>query len=234
MLNKFYKSVLCFCVLALGNCVFAHTLNSVELNPNTNKVIINADSLSAIKKSKISANEVRFELKNTNIADNMKTICDNSSQYDSISVMQNGNTAYINVNGINAANYDLVSATTGSLIPTHNGSNSTTFAITAIAALFLTFVANRNNKSKDEKREESLRKTLIEKSQLQQKVENEQKRIQELKTLRAKIQNSNNSSIHGIPTAYFSKNNNMTTPETLKYNHGKILKLSELKNVVNS
>lgn len=234
MLNKIFKSALCFCVLSLGNSVFAHTLNSVELNPNTNKVIINADSVSNIKKTKISSNEVRFELKNTDISDNMKTICDNSSQYDGISVMQNGHTAYININGQNAQNYEIISATTGETIPTNTGSNSTTFAIATIAGLFLALASTKNNKSKEQKREESLRKTLIEKSQAQQKVETEQKRIQELKTLRAKIQNSNNTSIHGMPTAYFARNNKMTTPETLKYNHGKILKLSELKNVVNS
>lgn len=234
MLDKLLKSLLCIvCILIFGTGAFAQSLNSVEINSDfgNGKIILDTDMKSAVKKTKISQNEIKLELKNTIVSDNIKTVYDNTSAYNGISIMQNGKNSYINISGENIAEYELLYANDNSIIPVSSGLKD--FGVLFVIFSFVSFILSKKLKNFADNRKENLRKMVMEQSERQQKIVAEQKRIRELKTLRAKVKNANNRTIHENSVPKFASNTKMSVPITLQYNNSKVSAFSELKKAVN-
>lgn len=232
MKDLFVKALLCGCIFAGNSCVMASTLSSVEIanNGNQGKIVLNTDK-TKIKKNVISSDEIVLNLKNTTVSENVKTVCDNLPAMTEISVMQDGKDAYINLSGKNVANFKLISAKDGSIIPLSNLKKDFGFGSFAVLALILAAISARIKNNISRKSQENLRNTQLEKA-VRQKLT----APKELKTLRAKINVSNNSAIHGTPIINFalaSKMNKATVPYSFK-NTDEYLDYNQLKKAVNA
>lgn len=232
MVNSLVKYFLCLCILTSGSGVFAQSLNSVEIKSDISggKIILDTGHKSSVRKVKLSDNEIKIELKNTTVADNVKTICDNSQNCDSISVMQNGNNVYINISAKNVNGYQLLYANDYSSIPVFSAVKK--FGLSSLAFLLLiTLVcAVKNIYCFSIMRKEKLRKSAAEQVVRQKKIEAEQKRIRELKTLRAKIKKSKSNAIHDNFLPKFATNPKNALPKMLEHNG---LRFREFKKVAN-
>lgn len=232
MLNSLIKYFICLCLLCSGSGVFANSLNSVEIKSGINggQIILDTNMNSSVKKVKLSDNEIKIELKNTNVADNVKTICDNSQNCDSISVMQNGNNAYINISAKNVNGYQLLYAKDYSLIPVFSTFKNLGFVSLTIFLLISLICVFKNIYCFSVLRKEKIRKSAAEQVVRHKKIEAEQKRIRELKTLRAKIKKSKNNAIHDSFLPKFATNPKNVLPKMLE-NNG--LRFREFKKVAN-
>lgn len=214
MKDLFVKTMLCGCILVSGSCALANTLDSVEVENfgKQGKIILNTDK-TKIQKNVISSDEIILNLKNTTVSENVKTVCENLPVMTEISVMQDGKDAYINLSGENIANYDLTYEN-GNTIPLSSMKKDFGFGSFAIFALLIIAGIARVKNSLSRKSQESLRNTQIEQAVKQKIAANK-----ELKTLRAKTKQCNNSAIHGAPVINFadaSKMLGVTVPSSLR------------------
>lgn len=214
MKDLFVKTMLCGCILIGGSCVFANTLDSVEVENfgKQGKIILNTDK-TRIQKNVISSDEIVLNLKNTTVSEDVKTACENLPVMTEISVMQDGKDAYINLSGENIANYELTYKN-GNTIPLSSMKKDFGFCSFAIFALLIIAGIARVKNSLSRKSQESLRNTQIEQAVKQKIAANK-----ELKTLRAKTKQCNTSAIHGAPVINFadaSKMLGVTVPSSLR------------------
>lgn len=232
MLNSLIKYFLCLCILVSGSGAFAQSLNSIEIKSDINggKIILDTNLKSSVKKVKLSDNEIKIVLKNTIVADNVKTICGNSKNCSGISVIQNGNNAYINISAKNIDSYQLLYAKDYSAIPLFSVLKNFGFTSLGLFLLISFFCIVKNFYYFSMVRRENLRKNAAEHIVRQKKIEAEQKRIRELKTLRAKIKKSKNNAIHDNFLPKFATNPKKALPKMLEYNN---LHLREFKKVAN-
>ncbi len=228
------KPILCISILLFGNNTFAQCLNSIEIRPAdgmiNNKIILNTDSKSSIKKFKISDNEIELVLKNTSISDNIKTFYYNTDNYCNITFLQNGKNANINIKADNINNYEVFSL---------NNSNSSghfpkKILVSFLTAFILLFLFLSDLKFHTKKlRNEYLIKKSDDKSCNNSKIALEHKRIKELKTIRTKILYSQNKSIIENNLPKFSSEKNLKQPQTLQYKNGKLYFDYDYKKAVN-
>lgn len=233
MIKLCCKWVICICIVLSSNSAFAAALSSVEIvsDGNYGKIYLNTDK-SVVNKKNISENQIQIKLKNTNITENLKTTYNNAPQDTEISMIQNGKNAYINICGQNIANYELLYAKDGSLIPTKNGKKDVLIAFAIFAGIafvsLLSRKVNQNYPNLSLNMENLHTQTLI-----QQK-----NQIKEINTLRNKINKINNNSIHGNPVKHFADNysvNSVTVPAGFRKSDFDFIEYpNTLKKAVNS
>ena len=182
MFKNFLKIVVIFLV-ATGVSAQAAVLNSVEVKNSGPgyKIILNTDKKIKVKKTRLSDHEVRFQLNGTASAPSLTTKYDNAPSVDNIGVSSSGNSTFVTVNGVNAADYDIVSSDDVA-VPV-----DTTKSDLAVYGCILAFVAACGlvSGARSKSRKDSLAVQNAFNRQIRQnKIEREQQHIRKLKTLR--------------------------------------------------
>jgi hypothetical protein len=228
MCKIFCKWLICICLFLSANTVFASSLSSVEIfsDGSVGKIYLDTDK-SVISKKNISLNEIQIQLKNTDILENLKTICNNAPKDIEVSVIQNGKNAFISILGENVKNFELLYSKDGSIIPLKNYKKD---ILTALLILFgicgISFVSkkvNTLNKKLSANVSDLHTETII----------RQKNQIIKINTLRNRSNQTVHTSIHGNPVKRFA--NTVTVPQDLQKSGLEYAEnQNNLKNAVNS
>lgn len=185
MLSKLSKIIFAAVLFSAGIALaWGDTLNSLEIVKTSDgcKLVLDGNIKSPVNRKSHTENELTVELKKTLPAPNFKAVYKDVPDIADVSVIPDGKSTIVNVNGMNARNFDIVFPD-GTNVPIDTTNTDIAVFAVILSAVAATGLVSVNGKHKEEKVNVRIQSEFNRQIR-QQNTEKEQRKIRNLKTIR--------------------------------------------------